>query len=312
METYHCMFLVFCLALHASQGKIYTIDLKNQAKDVIPLSTFGYLPGGSLEVNITSLKLAEHESPTSAFKKVGLRIDKSSSGGRSDFMEGKCPVTEYTSLFNDEPELSRAVLTFIFENETKPTLYLQVCSHNFSDLHFFSNEFNYDSDSASEPIHHNAACVATTTRKQRDVENSLPVALNKDGWFLSTSLYFKIDNENQAGLYEIYLHNCDPNSHIQTGEIHIIEQNDGTYLSAGEIALPTMYGIMAMFIFITAFFWVGVLWKNRSKVFTIHYLMALLMFIKALSITFHAIDYHFIGRDGMQEAWAVIFYIVHL
>lgn len=51
----------------------------------------------------------------------------------------------------------------------------------------------------------------------------------------------------------------------------------------------------------------------RHTVFRIHYIMGILVFLKALSLMFHSINYHFIDKKGEHiEAWAILFYITHL
>ena len=52
-----------------------------------------------------------------------------------------------------------------------------------------------------------------------------------------------------------------------------------------------MYAVMAVITLIVSVAWMLVLWKNRGQVFAIHYLMAMFMFIKVLSITFHAVSF---------------------
>ena len=52
---------------------------------------------------------------------------------------------------------------------------------------------------------------------------------------------------------------------------------------------------------------------RREDVYKIHYLMALLVFLKSLSLAFHGINFHFIQSEGYHiETWAVLYYITHL
>lgn len=51
----------------------------------------------------------------------------------------------------------------------------------------------------------------------------------------------------------------------------------------------------------------------RHTVFRIHYIMAVLVFLKSLSLMFHSINFHFIEVKGEHiEAWAILYYITHL
>ena len=51
----------------------------------------------------------------------------------------------------------------------------------------------------------------------------------------------------------------------------------------------------------------------RHPVFKIHYLMAVLVFIKSLSLLFHAMNYHFIQTKGEHvPTWAILYYVTHL
>jgi len=48
-------------------------------------------------------------------------------------------------------------------------------------------------------------------------------------------------------------------------------------------------------------------------VFNIHYLMAILVFLKAATLFFHGLNFHIIQVKGQHIAtWAFVFYAVHL
>lgn len=96
-------------------------------------------------------------------------------------------------------------------------------------------------------------------------------------------------------------------------QIEIEENNLGNFLSAGEMPLPALYSMMAVLFFLSGCFWVFILRNSRHPVFKIHYLMALLVFLKSLSLLFHGINYHFIEIKGEHIAtWAILYYITHL
>ena len=40
--------------------------------------------------------------------------------------------------------------------------------------------------------------------------------------------------------------------------------------------------------------------------------MLILVFVKAFSVMFHALNYRFLDLDGETDAWTIIFYVVHL
>jgi len=70
---------------------------------------------------------------------------------------------------------------------------------------------------------------------------------------------------------------------------------------------------MALLFFLSACFWFFLLRKSGDPVFKIHYLMGVLVIIKSFSLLFHGVNYHFIQTKGVHmEAWAVMYYIMHL
>ncbi|CAB0045102.1 unnamed protein product [Trichogramma brassicae] len=89
---------------------------------------------------------------------------------------------------------------------------------------------------------------------------------------------------------------------------------DLKHLHAGEMPLPELYFMMALLFFLSGCFWVFfILRKSKNPVFKIHYLMAVLVYLKSLSLLFHGINFHFIQTKGEHvAAWAILYYITHL
>ena len=127
------------------------------------------------------------------------------------------------------------------------------------------------------------------------------------------------------GLYSLFFHSC-PNydlkcpfgCHTKSNlSIDITEKNNDSYntvyLSAGEIPLPEIYFALSVIFFILGFVWVHVVRSKKEEAFKIHYLMALLVFVKAFALLFHGINFHYISTVGSQiETWAVLYYTTHL
>ncbi|XP_030386522.1 protein GPR107 [Scaptodrosophila lebanonensis] len=120
---------------------------------------------------------------------------------------------------------------------------------------------------------------------------------------------------HEEGLYNLYFHACPNyrNPKIVSFNVDIEENNNGNYLSAGEMPLPALYFMMSLLFFLSGLFWVFILKKSKHTVYKIHYLMAVLVFLKSLSLMFHSINYHFIEKRGEHvETWAILYYIAHL
>jgi len=81
------------------------------------------------------------------------------------------------------------------------------------------------------------------------------------------------------------------------------------YLSAGDIPLPGLFGLMTVAFAGTAVFWVWWLRKNQADVHRVHHLMTLLICVKALQLMFEALMYHYIAVTGHNSAWNAMFYI---
>ncbi|RWS10675.1 Protein GPR107-like protein, partial [Dinothrombium tinctorium] len=127
-----------------------------------------------------------------------------------------------------------------------------------------------------------------------------------------------ITDPSEVGLYSLYFHNCPENSNGFESSaklnlsMYIVEKNLNSYLSEGEIPLPQLYFALSVIFFLLGVVWLHVIRHRKQDAFKIHYLMALLVFVKSLSLLFHGINYHYIGLNGSQiETWAVLYYITH-
>ncbi|KAL9881142.1 protein GPR107 [Glossina fuscipes fuscipes] len=134
--------------------------------------------------------------------------------------------------------------------------------------------------------------------------------------YYNMSFSMFVANIHEEGLYNLYFHDC-PNYHGVNKQVSfavdIEENNNGNYLSAGEMPLPALYLMMSLLFFLSGLFWVFILKKSKHTVYKIHYIMAVLVFLKSLSLMFHSINYHFIEIRGEHvEAWAILYYIAHL
>lgn len=136
------------------------------------------------------------------------------------------------------------------------------------------------------------------------------------------SIKMLITRKQHEGLYSVFFHSCgnfeaDPFDFKRLTKVNltldIMEKNLESYLSAGEIPLPELYFALSVIFFILGFIWLNVIQSKRQDCFPLHFLMALLVFVKALALLFHGINFHFISVDGSQvETWAILFYSTHV
>ncbi|KAI0222818.1 G protein-coupled receptor [Lamellibrachia satsuma] len=149
------------------------------------------------------------------------------------------------------------------------------------------------------------------------VTDSIPMIEDSTGRF---SVYFlvRIEQEVEEGLYNLFFYNCyNYNQSISRTFVHfsayLIEKNKDSYLSAGDIPLPPIYFILCMVYTLLGSFWFYVLRSSKDDTFKIHYLMLVLVFVKALALFFHAVNLHFIQKEGHHEqAFAILYYITYL
>ncbi|XP_076681749.1 protein GPR107 isoform X2 [Andrena cerasifolii] len=334
-----CLWTMSILVLVAA--RIHKLDIRKDTRRYIALSTFGFYKGGILDVNLTNFK-ADPFKENAVF---GFSLDRTVSDAMNPYLDSHQERCVLQDILNGKTDLEQRddnaviYLTMDLKNST-----LNVnCSRNvqtahiykdssmllvfrakrgsfatrFSDAALFPRRKRYSSHGIERSVIEDDS----DGRSERSVCSRLRLPMTvqqvKGEKYYNTSFTMYVASEEEEGLYNLYFHNC-PNYKYDSPvtldfSIQISEINSGNFLSAGEMPLPALYFMMALLFFLSGCFWVFILKKSEHPVFKIHYLMAVLVYLKSLSLLFHGINYHFIQTKGEHvAAWAILYYITHL
>ncbi|KAK3732504.1 hypothetical protein RRG08_030704 [Elysia crispata] len=129
----------------------------------------------------------------------------------------------------------------------------------------------------------------------------------------STNFTVHFKTAKEEGLYNLFFHNCMKQTSWVNLSVHIVQDNNGNYLSADEMPIPALYFMFSVVFFILTAVWYSVLRKAEEGVFKIHYMMLVVVLFKAFSCLFHGVNMHMIQQTGIHvDAWAILWYIVYL
>ncbi|XP_051161884.1 protein GPR107 isoform X2 [Leptopilina boulardi] len=328
------------LTLGIVTARIHKLEIRNDNRRFISLSTFGFYMGGVLSVNLTNFK-ASRFNENHVF---GFTLDRTKSDAMNPYLEShqeKCLLqgsSNPKTLLDKKDDSEVIYFTMDLKNNTMRVN----CSLSVNIVHIYKDESMMPAvrakrGSLSTPFSDSALI----SRRKRNTSGSelgkpvesvdknldlnvcsrlqLPMTVDiKNGEkYYNTSFFMKVYTKEEEGLYNFYFHSC-PNyknddNVLVDFTMHIRESNRDNYLSAGEMPLPALYFMMALLFFLSGCFWVFILKKSKHQVFKIHYLMAILVYLKSLSLLFHGINYHFIQTKGEHvAAWAILYYIAHL
>ncbi|KAG7211220.1 hypothetical protein KM043_010535 [Ampulex compressa] len=334
-----CLWTLLVITLVTA--RIHKLEIRRDIRRYIALSTFGFYERGILNVNLTNFK-ADPQDENAVF---GFSLDRTQSEAVNpnlDNHQEKCVLQDISSAKSEvEQKDDRAIIYFTMDLKN---LLLKVnCSRNVHTVHIYKDpstvlvfrEKRHSlparfSDTALFPrrkrnISHEIERSSNGNEPNVKLETNvcsqlkLPMTMErvKGEKYYNTSFAMYIASEEEQGLYNLYFYNC-PNYGYESQvaldfTMQIAEINSGNFLSAGEMPLPALYFIMALLFFLSGCFWVFILKKSKHPVSKIHYLMAVLVYLKSLSLLFHGINYHFIQTKGEHVAtWANLYYITHL
>lgn len=323
-----CIIIISVLCV--GYARIHKLEIKNDARKYIALSTFGFYKDGELAVKLTNF----HAHPFHANALFGFSLDRTLSDAMNPYLDSHQDGCLLLHPPNDDS--TGAVVYFLMDLQNQK---LRVnCSGEMQNLRIYKDLSHMPPAMRSKREYGISPLTHTTLFNQRTrrsiprhdkqasstpaggcVQQSFNLTVHtvQNENYYNATFAMRVASESDEGLYNLYFHNCE---NYKEGTkvsldftISIEENNSGNYLSAGEMPLPALYFMMALLFFLSGCFWVFILRKSKHPVFKIHYLMAILVYLKSLSLMFHGINYHFIQTKGEHiAAWAILYYIAHL
>ncbi|XP_074059811.1 protein GPR108 isoform X2 [Macrotis lagotis] len=307
--------LLGLLLLDGCSGRIHQLVLTGEKRADIQLNSFGFFTNGSLEVELSLLRLSlqhQEEQP----QLVGFSLSRARTGSIRSY---SAPEPHTCALKHNGSNL---MATFLIDLKGKQ---VQVCQ--FGEQKKLQISPGLLQEGVPLPIPTSGINSAKQVGKSPPLtlggqdpshkETGLVLNLGYNNDSYNFSFHVVIGSPAEEGLYNLNFHNC--YNAIPGHErpfditIKIREKNPEGFLSATEIPLFKLYLVMSACFLGAGALWVSVLCKHKYNVFKIHWLMAALAFTKSASLLFHSINYYFINSQGRPiEGLAVTDYITHL
>ncbi|CAG9137338.1 unnamed protein product [Plutella xylostella] len=317
--------LCLILTLASVSCRIHKLALTDDDRRYVDLTTFGFYQDGILDVHLVNFKLPS--GPVQG--EYGFTLDRTVNDAMRPQFEASdsCFLTDTSVTSPQHPAIVLLRMDFV-------NMKLNIsCMGEVQALHLYPNRsaipvwIKRQSGYMFVNRRRRSLLLDEPLVKSKEVKMmpqcsyaALPITKEtRDGFdYYNTSFAMFVASDKEEGLYNLYFHNC-PNVSEPTPPpinmmIEIFESNeDGNFLSAGEMPLPALYSMMSLIFFLSAGFWTFILRTSRHPVYRIHIIMCVLVYLKAISLAFHGINYHFIQTRGEHvTAWAILYYITHL
>ncbi|CAG9558483.1 unnamed protein product [Danaus chrysippus] len=318
------LFIFFVVAPSVTP-RIHKLSLSDDERHYVDLTTFGFYQGGILDVQMVNFRLPSGP----VYGEYGFTLDRTASDAINPYLEVHSDTCILKGVESSSTLLSPHHPAIVFLKMDFENLRLNItCEGEVVALHLYPNRSMIPIDRTKRQSQY-----MFVNRRRRSLDDDLDVKVlgpqcshavlpitkdTRDGYdYYNTSFAMYVASDKEEGLYNLYFHNC-PREDTGVATpinvmIEIYESNDGNFLSAGEMPLPALYSMMSLIFFLSAGFWTFILKTSRNKVYRIHIIMCVLVYLKAISLAFHGINYHFIQTRGEHvTAWAILFYITHL
>ncbi|XP_012501697.1 PREDICTED: protein GPR108 isoform X2 [Propithecus coquereli] len=291
--------LLLLLLLGGCSGRIHRLVLTGEKRADIPLNSFGFYTNGSLEVEMSLLRLGLQEKEEKSLL-VGFSLSRVQSGSSRSYSTWDfhdCPFQKNSSNF--------LVLFFI---NTKD-LQVQVRQYGGQKKLLISpgllpevpSEPGLPKPGPTVTPKVDSGTVTVNKAKSRpavsqgpgEKDKELVLGLGHLNNSYNFSFHVVIGSRAEEGQYNLNFHNCNNSvpgkEHPFDITVMIREKNPEGFLSAAEIPLFKLYMVMSACFLAAGIFWVSVLCRNTYNVFKIHWLMAALAFTKSISLLFHSV-----------------------
>ncbi|XP_022413132.1 protein GPR108 isoform X3 [Delphinapterus leucas] len=320
--------LLLLLLLGGCSGRIHRLTLTGEKRADIQLNSFGFYTNGSLEVDLSLLRLGLQETDEKA-PLVGFSLTRVRSGSVPSYSSRDphdCPLRKNSSnllavfLINTK-DLQVQVRKYGEQKKLfiSPGLLPEAPSE--PELPKSEHRVNPKVDGGTTTAPNKAKLKPTGSQADQQgiagKDQDLVLGLGHLNNSYNFSFHVVIGSRAEEGQYNLNFHNCYNSvpGQEQPFDITVMirEKNPEGFLSAAEIPLFKLYMVMSACFLASGIFWVSILCKNTYNVFKIHWLMAALAFTKSVSLLFHSINYYFINSQGHPiEGLAVMHYITHL
>jgi hypothetical protein len=225
--------LVVVLALMPLvSGEIKDLSIKNDARTIITVETFGFSVGGEVSIEVTNVKVKD---PAADLQRMGFFLST---------MDDLVPVISQLEGLGKNCLLDSNLMHTLFTmaDPVKANFTHQVMQSNQYTL-FFEN------------------CVNT-----------------------------EVSMEVKTSMYNV-------------------ENGYRDFLSVGQTVLPRMYFLFFLANVALLGTWIYACWAQKESVHRIHFLMGLLVVLKALNMICEAEDKQYVKRTGTPHGWDVAYYI---
>ncbi|KDO22816.1 hypothetical protein SPRG_11575 [Saprolegnia parasitica CBS 223.65] len=116
--------------------------------------------------------------------------------------------------------------------------------------------------------------------------------------------------EREGFYYVLFAHCGAPDAEVSFSMRAVFKNPDGNYLSAGDASVPLIYLLMSIVFLTAGLHWARVLHANMAHIHHIHYMMAVLVSVKTLSLFAESMRFYYMKAHGdTMTSWNEIYYV---